>query len=347
MADHCERILRQITQDAQTDSNILLNMDIWDWSQGVALYGVWNHYRLTGETRSLNYLLHWFDAKLSLPQVHNINTTAPLLTLCCLVEATGRQDYLAYCLAWGDWVLTGLPKTQMGGLQHITVDSDNEQQLWADTVFMTVLFLAKLGQLTGETRFSDEAKKQILLHIRFLGDPRTGLWWHGWSFLRRDHFAGAFWARGNSWFTIAAVELLEMTAWEPWVRELLLDAYHAQVTALCALQDASGLWHTLLDDPDAYLETSGSAGIAYGLLKGVRLGYLSDACRVAALKAAKAVIGQVDANGVVQGVSYGTVVAEDLAYYRRVSIRPTGYGQTLTLMLLTELACWGAAAKLD
>ena len=45
------QILENIINDEKNDNNILFDMDIWDWSQGVALYGIWKYYRLTGERR--------------------------------------------------------------------------------------------------------------------------------------------------------------------------------------------------------------------------------------------------------------------------------------------------------
>lgn len=41
------------------------------------------------------------------------------------------------------------------------------------------------------------------------------------------------------------------------------------------MQDESGLWHTLLDDPNSYLESSATAGFAYGILKAVRKHYVA------------------------------------------------------------------------
>ena len=84
------QILENIINDQKDDNNILFDMDIWDWSQGVALYGIWKYYRLTGEKRYLDYLMQWFDTKLNRPIIHNINTMAPLLTLCFLYEAPER-----------------------------------------------------------------------------------------------------------------------------------------------------------------------------------------------------------------------------------------------------------------
>ncbi|MEG0898028.1 MAG: glycoside hydrolase family 88 protein, partial [Ruthenibacterium sp.] len=127
------QIIEHIMQDRKEDNNILFDMDVWDWSQGVALYGIWKYYQLTGEKQYLNYLTHWFDTKRNRPIVHNINTMAPLLTLCFLYEETGNEEYLNDCKTCAEWLLNDLPKTEMGGFQHVTIDSDNHQQLWADT----------------------------------------------------------------------------------------------------------------------------------------------------------------------------------------------------------------------
>ena len=334
------QILEQIISGQKADNNILFDMDIWDWSQGVALYGIWKYYKLTGSKTCLEYLTRWFDTKIGSPIQHNVNTMAPLLTLCFLYEETGREEYMDYCKNCAEWLMEKLPRTQMGGFQHVTIDSDNNQQLWADTVFMAVLFLAKIASITGEPRYAGECKKQFLLHIRFLADKKTGLWCHGWSFERKDNFAGAFWARGNCWFTIAAAELPDLINLEKWESDLILDAYRAQADTLCRMQSPEGLWHTLVDCEDSYLEVSGSSGFVYGLLKGVRTGLLPMEYKEAALCAAEAVIGHIKPNGLVEQVSYGTIVSDTLEYYKNVPLRPTGYGQNLALMMLVELLEW-------
>ena len=83
-----------------TEKTITIICLIWisgTGRQGVALYGMWKYYRLTGEKKYLDYLQQWFDTKLNRPIVHNINTMAPLLTLCFLYEETGNKEYLNYC----------------------------------------------------------------------------------------------------------------------------------------------------------------------------------------------------------------------------------------------------------
>ena len=95
-------------------------------------------------------------------------------------------------------------------------------------------------------------------------------------FLGKNHLGEALWGRGNSWYTAGLVDYLELLKENEGVRAVLLDTLQVQVSALADCQDASGLWHTLLDDKDSYLETSASCAFAYGILKAVRMGYLEE-----------------------------------------------------------------------
>ena len=47
-------------------------------------------------------------------------------------------------------------------------------------------------------------------------------------------------------------------------------------------------------------------------------------------------LANIDANGVLQNVSYGTRMGPDLQFYRDIPIQPTGYGQALAILCLTE-----------
>lgn len=314
-------------------------LDTWEWPQGVALYAMIKVYQAQGDDALLKKIIAWYDRRMAmgLPS-RNINTTAPMLGMTYVYEITGEEKYRAAVADWAEWVMRDLPRTDEGGFQHITSDDFNAQQIWDDTLFMTVLFLYRAGRVLGREAYKEEAKYQFLLHIKYLHSQRDHLWYHGYCFEGGHHFAGAYWCRGNSWFTAGAVDFLEWLE-EDSVKRLIQTTFISQCAALKACQDqTSGLWHTLLDDPASYLETSGSAAMAYGLLKGVRLGILPEGDYAAcALRAAEGVIRQVKPDGEVQGVSYGTPMGRDRDFYRHVPIRPTAYGQGLTFLMLTEL----------
>jgi len=46
---------------------------------------------------------------------------------------------------------------------------------------MSVLPIAKIGKLLNKPEYIQEAIYQILIHIQYLMDRQTGLWFHGWT----------------------------------------------------------------------------------------------------------------------------------------------------------------------
>jgi unsaturated rhamnogalacturonyl hydrolase len=315
----------------------IIDFDLWEWPQGVGLYGLFKQFQETGDRQILDSIIGWYEKKIitGLPQ-KNVNTMAPMLTLAHVYEVTKEQRYLVRCLEWAEWVMNEMPRTEEGGLQHIVTGHENPQQLWDDTLYMTVLFLAKMGRLLNRQEYIEESVRQFLVHIKYLYDKKSGLWFHGWTFIGRHNFANALWARGNSWITAGMVDYIEMIDVEGGVKTFLLDTLHAQVETLAKLQNENGMWHTLLDDPASYVETSATAGFGYGILKGVRKGYLDSQFLPVGLKALDAVIQNIADDGTVKQVSYGTGMGWDLDHYRKIPICPMAYGQALTILLLNE-----------
>lgn len=152
----------------------------------------------------------------------------------------------------------------------------------------------------------------------------------------RHNFANALWGRGNSWYTAGIVDYLEIVTLPKSVERYLLEALKSQVDALIKIQDKSGLWHTILDDNTSYLETSASAAFAYGILKAIRKGYLPKEYEQYGLSAYEGVKNQIDKNGIVGGVSYGTPVFYTIEEYKNIEICPMPYGQSMAIILLIE-----------
>lgn len=313
----------------------------WEWTHGVGLYGLYRYYDQTLDAGTLKIIEDWFANRFAAgTPTKNINTVAAMLTLAYLYERSGNSSYRPYLEVWADWVMHELPRTEEGGFQHIVFNNDNHQQLWDDTLMMSVLPLAKIGLLLGRQDYVEEARRQFLIHIKYLYDVKTGLWFHGWNFEGRHNFARALWARGNSWITIVIPEFVELLDLPPGdhLREFLLDTFRAQVAALARLQDqGGGLWHTLLDDESSYLEASATAGFAFGMLKAVRKRYIDKATYLpVAVRAIEGVIKHIDAHGELTQVSFGTAMGKDLQFYRDIKLTSMPYGQSMAILALTE-----------
>lgn len=318
----------------------------WDWPQGVGLYGLMKVMKAKKNSEYEAFLESWFKENIEngLPS-KNINTTTPLLTLALLNETKKDKEFEKLCIKWAEWLMECLPRTKEGGFQHVTsANGDrqgvrlNENEMWIDTIFMTVLFLNKMGQLYGRQEWIDESIHQVLMHIKYLYDPKSGLFYHGWTFNESNNFGGIFWCRGNSWFTVGILEYIEFFqgTLNAGVKQLIVDTYKAQVHTLKKLQSKTGLWHTVLDDPTSYEEVSGSAAIAAGILKGIRLGILDDSYLGCADKAIQAIINNVAEDGTVLNVSGGTGMGYNKEHYKNILIAPMAYGQSLTILALSE-----------
>ncbi|WP_026886309.1 glycoside hydrolase family 88/105 protein [Clostridium beijerinckii] len=318
----------------------------WDWPQGVGLYGLLKLDKHDKSRKYLDFLNEWYKNNITngLPS-KNINTTAPLLTLINLLDVSPNTDFENLCLKWADWLMNCLPRTKEGGFQHVTsANGDrqgvrlNESEMWIDTLFMTVLFLNRMGQKYNRQDWINESIHQVLIHIKYLYDKKSGLFYHGWSFNENSNFGEVFWCRGNSWFTFGILDYIEMFdgKMNSGLKKFLIDTFKAQVTTLVKYQSKSGLWHTVIDDPTSYEEVSGSAAIAAGILTGIRLGILDDSFKTSGQKAIEAICNNISKDGTVLNVSGGTGMGYNKEHYKNIIIAPMAYGQSLTIMALVE-----------
>lgn len=313
--------------------------NVWNWPQGVGLYGIYKYYQMTGSKEALKICEDWFERQLkagSPPK--NINTMAPLLVMAFLYEEFEDPRFLPYLESWSAWAMEDLPRCQEGAMEHLTYGEENVEQMWDDTLMMTVLPLAKIGKLLNRKDYIEEAKRQFMVHTKYLADRETGLWFHGFTFKEKNHFANALWARGNCWITIAIPEIIDILELTPddGLYLFLVETLKSQVKTLAKLQHESGLWSTLLMDPESYEESSATAGFAYGILKAVRKRYLDKKYQEVGENAIAALLGKIDETGEVKDVSVGTGMGEDLDYYRNIAITAMPYGQSLVVLAFSE-----------
>jgi unsaturated rhamnogalacturonyl hydrolase len=318
----------------------------WEWTHGIGLYGLYQYHSLHPERGAMKIIREWFDGRLAEGTTKNINTMAVFLTLAFVYEETGERKYIPWLDRWAEWAMYELPRTTYGGFQHITYNSENKEELWDDTLMMTVMPLLKIGKVLNRPHYVEEAKRQFLLHVNYLQDRTSGLWYHGWKFDDTveggvgHNFAQARWARGNAWITIAIPEFLEVAELSEvdGMRSYLIDVLKAQCKALKTHQLANGMWNTIIDvqDDRNYEEASATAGFAYGMLKGVRCRYLGPEYIEVAMRAIKAVLERISKDGELRDVSFGTAMGRDLKHYYDIERTSMPYGQAMGMMALVE-----------
>jgi unsaturated rhamnogalacturonyl hydrolase len=263
----------------------------------------------------------------------HVNYLTPLAIYPDMYLRTKEPYYRDTAVEYADWVTANAGRSKDGVFFHGASVSD---EVWADTVFMALVFLSRTAKLTANINIAEQVIKQLLSHLQLLQDEKTGILYHGYHCVGNHHMSGALWTRGNSWVVIGVPILIETIRDLVEVPKEINTRYRTMVDGILKYQAENGLWHTVMDRPDFYQETSGSAGIAGGILKAVRLHMLEAGSMASALKAMEGVITKINPEGAVEGVSGGTPIMPTIDAYGKLTRYPTLYGQGLTLLMLSE-----------
>ncbi len=187
--------------------------------------------------------------------------------------------------------------------------------VWADDLFMSTPFMLRMARITGDTVWYDDAARQAMQFKKYLFDEGTGLYHHGW-FSPTNSKSGIHWCRANGWVAWATAEILEYLPRENPAYQVLLEQFNAHMAGLAEIQDRGGLWHQVLDHPETYLETSGSAMFVLAMARGVREGWLPASFRDKALQGWEGISDRISEDGIVSGICRGTPIGRTVAFYQ-------------------------------
>lgn len=201
--------------------------------------------------------------------------------------------------------------------------------MWADDLYMGVPCFAQMALLTGDSRYFDDAAKQVIQYYSRMFVPEKGLYMHGWVQEQSPHPA-FHWGRANGWALMATAELLSVMPKDHPQRAQVLDIFKKHAAGLRKVQAPSGLWRQLLDHPEAYEETSSSAMFVFALTRAINKGWISrPTWAPIVLRAWNGLKTKVNATGQVEGTCISTGLGWDDTFYLS---RPTdvnaahGYG---------------------
>jgi len=303
----------------------------WEWTGAVLMIGLSEMYELTGERRYLDYIKRWIDHHLEKGYtLSKSDQIVPGLLLLRLYKATGEKRYLDHAKRIGRYITDKALRTKEGGLLHF--GAIGGKSMWIDSLFMFGPFLIELAKATGDKRYIDEAIKQYLIMYSHL-QSSSGLCKHYWD-ETSDKTNDAYWLRGNAWALAASAIVLSSLPkdYNPESRARLLDHYKKHVRGITKHQDKNGLWHTVIDKRKTYIESSGTALVAFALIRGVTSGLIEDKYMTAARRALFGLMDCVrvhpDGFCTISDVSLGTRPG-NVAYYNQVTLAenvPYGVG---------------------
>jgi len=243
-----------------------------------------------------------------------------------------RPEYKKYIEDAANHIMNGQVRLDDGTLCRTF---PREMTVWADDAYMATSFLTQMGKMSGETKYFDEAAKQLINIDKYLWCPEKQLYYHCYyTDLKRNGVA--HWGRANGWITVSLANLIEaMPATHP-QRAQLIEMLEKQIVGFARYQNANGMWNQLLDKSDSYDESSVTAMFVFGIAKAINnncidRGYASIA------KAGWNVLmkQEITEDGRFTNVCVGTGINNDLPFYYN---RPVGDNEKHGLGLIIDTA---------
>lgn len=325
----------------------------WFYAVQVGLHGLMHAAKTTGNMEHLQYYLDsiqtmadYFDYKdwdkeqfgdptltpraWGLPDLDACGTIG--VSLIETYEMTGNPALLPVIRAVGDAVMNHIPRFPDRTYFRV-------RTMWADDLYMSCPFLARLYRLTGEQRYEEEVHLQVEGFRKRLWIEEEQIFSHIY-FPEEEQMSGIPWGRGNGWIAVTLTEILSLLPRENphWEEELQL--YRRFMQGILACQDPSGMWHQVLNRPDSYQETSCTAMFLLSMARGVNRGWLeAEACLPCIKKAWTALLQySVDAVGDVYGVCLGSGCAKDAEYYKQLPAKKNDdHGTGIVMMAAAEM----------
>jgi len=222
-----------------------------------------------------------------------------------------RKDYLDYLNKVSDHMLNKELRLDDGTFARKT---PYDKTVWLDDLYMSVPFLARMGQLTGNRKYFDLAAKQVKQFTKYMYDKPSGLYFHCY-YADIKQQGVAHWGRANGWSIVAQANLLEFIPKDHPDRPELIRIFKQQILGFAHYQSESGLWHQILDRQDSYFETSCTAMFTYAVAKGVNQGWIEPRYKTIAEEGWKGIETMINEKGQVNNICVGTGTSTAMIHY--------------------------------
>ena len=313
----------------------------WNYPLGVTMYGllhtaiaigsediknyIKDHVQLCIDT--LEYALWDKEQYGGATSIHNLLTSIDSLDDCgsfasMMLEVNkylGLRDVKKVADYVGDYIYNHQSRLEDGTFfRKEMMHHFHNMTMWADDLYMSVPFLVRYSQFTGDQKYLDDAANQFFGFKKRLFMPEEKIMSHVYDF-KYDSKTNVPWGRGNGWVVFSMTELLEVLPEDHPKRNDLIEFLNTLCEGYLALQDDEGMWHQVLNDHESYPETSCTSMFIYAFSRGIRFGWLKNPEKYvkAIYKAWKGISKtSVDSNGNVYGVCRGSEFSFIADYYK-------------------------------
>ncbi|MBD5585592.1 MAG: glycosyl hydrolase family 88 [Clostridia bacterium] len=262
----------------------------WNYIDGCMMTSLYTIYKLTGKKKYLDFIDHFVDYyvfddgtirgyDLSTYNVDNINEGRVLFDL---YKETGKLKYKrAINLLYSQ--LQSHPRTELGNFWHKKIYPN---QVWLDGLYMAQVFYTRYETTFNRGRNYSDIVKQFRNVYQNMYDEEKKLYYHGWDYSKQAFWSDketglskSFWLRSVGWYTVGLVDAISyFDTTRPNLKAELITIFRKTIEGLEQYIDPEKhmFWQVVdqMGREGNYVETSGSAMIAYAMMKGARLGFV-------------------------------------------------------------------------
>lgn len=267
----------------------------------------------TGDDKLLQLLIDRFEPlfnaeKALLPPMNHVDYNMFGGLSLQLFQITGDERYRDLGLQYADsqWTLPENAKEQ----ESLWAEQGYSWQtrLWIDDMYMITFVQDQAYKVTGDAKYLDRAASEMVLYLETIQRP-NGLFYHAPD-------VPYYWSRGDGWMAVGMANLLRDLPAEHKHRARIMEGYKTMMASLLEHQTESGMWNQLIDEPDFWAESSGTAMFTYAFIIGVQQGWLeTEKYAPSARKAWLEMVKYIDSRHNVTEVCIGTGKKDSKQYY--------------------------------
>lgn len=242
--------------------------EVCTWYGAVRFAEQTGNKQLMRQLRNRFELLFHLEKELLPPPIHvdqNMFGCLPLR----LYSITKDQRYLDLGLPYADTQWNLPAKASEEEKKWHDKGYSWQTRLWIDDMYMITIVQSEAYNVTGDAKYIQRAGEEMVLYLDELQHD-NGLFYHAPD-------VPYYWGRGDGWMAVGMTELLNSLPENDQNRKRIMEGYLLMMTNLKKHVNIDGLWNQLIDEPDYWTETSGSAMFAYAMIVGVKNGWLDAA----------------------------------------------------------------------
>jgi len=255
------------------------------YEDGLLLIAAMRYYKLTKDSFYkdfiINYFDKWIDSDGNIQEYKledfNIDNVLAGNALFFAYEETKNEKYLkAIKLLYKQLIYQ--PRTQFGNFWHKRI---YPHQVWLDGLYMGQIFYMNANRYFDNQKLADDSVEQFRRIRKYLYNNDNKLFYHAYDDTKHMQWANKetgmspnVWSRSVGWYAMALADMLDFFDEGCQTYNFFSEELELLIEGMLPhLDSKTKMIYQLVDMPNLegnYLETSGSAMLAYAMIKGVK-----------------------------------------------------------------------------